>query len=231
MLLMSNRHLKFNLSKTGPLIKYPNVSFFDLSICPYHSPVSQMEIGAVLGSFLSVIPNISPSLDPRAAPSWYIQHLTSSQSSSATTLVQATITYHLYWNPVSTPFSCLLSLTMSNYLPSSTFHLWPPFLWVTLLFLSCSLYICTFLRWNALLLDTHSLPPSDHYSNITFTVRQGFKNSKVAFAILPTTMLLPLPPHPTYDSICFFSPYHHLTFIICYFSWFYFGYFMFLTSS
>lgn len=64
MLLMSNRHLKFNLSKTGPLIKYPNVSFFDLSICPYHSPVSQMEIGAVLGSFLSVIPNISPSLDP-----------------------------------------------------------------------------------------------------------------------------------------------------------------------
>lgn len=64
MLLMSDRHLKFNLSKTGPLIKYPNVSFFNLSLCAYHSPVSQMEIGAILGSFLSVIPHISPSLDP-----------------------------------------------------------------------------------------------------------------------------------------------------------------------
>lgn len=190
-----------------------------------------MEIGAILGSFLSVIPNMSPSLDPVACS--FKIHPTFNLFSILFCyhLGPSTITYHLDWNPVSIPFFCLLSLTMSNYLPS-TFHLWPPFLWATLLFLSWSLYIGTFLRWNVFLLDTHSLPPSDPYSNIAFTVRQGFKNSKVAIAILPTTMLLPLPPHPTCDTLyLLFSPYHHLTFNICYFSLFYFGYFIFLTSS
>ena len=63
--LMSNRHLKLNMSKTGPLIRSPNLSFSDLSnICQYHSSISQTQIRAKLDSFLFVISHIGSSLDP-----------------------------------------------------------------------------------------------------------------------------------------------------------------------
>lgn len=173
-----------------------------------------MGIRAILGAFLSVISRMSPSLDPVGCSfticptsnpfsNLFCYHLGPSNHRLSAGLEPQPP----HWCPGFHSSQCPTICPLLHYL-SDLHAYWLPCCFYHGPFASTILSDEMLFFWVPMWLI--SLPPSNLYSNITLTVKQGFENSKLAITSLPATSHLP--PHTPYPmtllllSLVLFSP-------------------------